>query len=99
MIRGTTPTITFTLPFDTNTLDAVWITFSQNDEEVFTLDNSEFLLNGNTITVNLTQKHTLQLTSRGKVEIQIRCKTIHGQAIASKPITTWVERILKDGEI
>lgn len=26
MYRGTTPTLKFTLPFDTSTLDAVWVT-------------------------------------------------------------------------
>lgn len=29
MYRGTTPTLKFTLPFDTSTLDAVWVTIAQ----------------------------------------------------------------------
>ena len=28
MYRGTTPTLKFTLPFDTSTLDAVWVTIA-----------------------------------------------------------------------
>lgn len=99
MIRGTTPTITFKLPFDTEVLDKVWITFSQNNREVFTLSNDRLEMNGNVITTDLSQFETLQLTSNCKVEIQIRCKTTDNKALASKPITTWIERLLKDGEI
>ena len=34
MYRGTTPTLKFTLPFDTSTLDAVWVTIAQGGKVI-----------------------------------------------------------------
>lgn len=99
MIRGTTPTVIFTLPFEAEVFETVWITFSQNSREVFTLYSDELILNGDTITAKLTQEQTLKLTGRCKVDIQIRGKTYDGKALASNVMSTWAERILKDGEI
>lgn len=99
MIRGTTPSLTFTLPFDTTNIEVLWVTFSQDNNEVFTLLKSDCVLDGNTITVNLTQSQTLSLLGNQMVHIQVRIKTSDGKALASNILTTSVQRILKDGEI
>ena len=54
---------------------------------------------GNVITVALTQAETLSLNSSMPVRIQIRVKYDSGSAIASQIIRTNVLEILKDGEI
>ena len=100
MRRGTTPEFTFTLPFEDVTIfEEIWITFSQDGKEVYTIDKGKCKLHGSKIKITLTQMQTLQLSSGKNVEIQIRVKTADGTAMASNVITTTVYRILKDGEI
>lgn len=99
MIRGTTPTVKFTLPFDTSLIQSVYITFSQKGEELFTLVNSDCTFLENGITSKLSQRQTLALTHNAPVEIQIRVLTTDGNALASNIIRTVTEKILKDGEI
>ena len=99
MRRGTTPELTFTLPFEISTIRTIWVTFSQKGKEVFTADNSKCEMNGNEVKVNLSQRDTLRLTSDAPLEIQVRVLTDIGTALASNVIRTTVNRILKEGEI
>ena len=99
MIRGTTPTLTFTLPFSTSTIKSMMLTFSQSGREVFTLTQNDCVLEDTSCEVHLTQKQTLKFSTASMVEIQIRVLTNDGNALASNIITTSASRILKDGEI
>ena len=102
MIRGTTPRLDFKVPFDPSTAKRIWITFSQGGKEVFTVEKKNLTLDGQTISVTLTQKQTLSLVSAANVDIQLRVSFSNGdtdEALASEIITTSVQRILKDGEI
>lgn len=99
MIRGTTPTLTFNLPFDASNIKTAWVTFSQFNVEVFTLENEELAMDGLTISAKLTQEQTLSLSKNDDVEIQLRILTNSGDAIASNIMKTSVGNILKDGEI
>lgn len=99
MIRGTTPTLTFNLPFDASNIKTAWVTFSQFNVEVFTLENEELAMDGLTISAKLTQEQTLSLSKNDDVEIQLRILTNSGDAIASNIMKTSVSNILKDGEI
>jgi hypothetical protein len=102
MIRGTTPTIRFGVPFDPSTAKKIWITFSQNGEEVFTISEEDCTFEGNEISSVLTQANTLMLNDEYDVEIQLRVSfdgDDFDKAIASDIITRSVGRILKDGEI
>lgn len=99
MIRGTTPTLKFTLPFDVEQLTTAWLTFAQNNQVVINKTLSDCTYSGKVITLVLTQTDTLALDSKYRVEIQIRGKTTDGKAIASAVFTDSVDRILKDGEI
>lgn len=99
MIRGTTPTCTFGLPFETSIIDKLYITFYQTTSELFTLENEDCVCTGSTITADLTQTQTLLMNAEYPVSIQIRILTTDGDAIASNIIHTSVDAILKDGEI
>jgi hypothetical protein len=102
VIRGTTPRLFFTVPFDPAEAKKIWITFSQNEKEVFTVEKDACEYEGNTISVKLSQKQTLSLSAGSNVSIQIRV-SFDGdgmdEALASGIITTSVQRILRDGEI
>lgn len=99
MIRGTTPTLKFTLPFNTDRLSCAWITLSQNRTIIIDKPMSDCSCSENVVTVTLTQEETLLLNCDCRTEIQIRAKTVDGKALASKIFTVDTERILKDGEI
>lgn len=98
MIRGTTPTLEFTLPFDTALLSEAYVTFAQQDKVVLEKSLSDCVTDGNKMTVKLTQADTLKLQV-GFVDIQIRAKMTGGDALASGIITVSAQKILKDGAI
>ena len=99
MIRGTTPTLEFVLPMDTGQLAEVFVTVSQDGSVVIDKQMKDLDLNGNKLSVRLTQEETLKLKSGCMAEIQIRARAVAGEAIASNIISVSAGRILKDGVI
>lgn len=100
--RGTTPPLTFEVPFDPTTAKRLWITFSQDDKEVFTVEKEGCTFDGNIINVTLTQEQTLMLSADYYVQMQIRV-AFEGEnfddAQASDIVTAEIKEILKDGVI
>lgn len=99
MIRGTTPTLEFIIPFDTGMLAEAFVTLSQNGEVKIDKALEDCHCGGNKLSVRLTQEETLKLECDCITEIQIRAKDVNGDAIASNIIRERTERILKDGVI
>ena len=58
MIQGTTPTHTFTLPFDVSMVEKVRIIYSQKDQPVVIKNTEDCQLEGNDVFVVLTQEDT-----------------------------------------
>lgn len=100
--RGTTPTLTFEVPFEPTTAKKIWITFEQDDKEIFTIEKENCTFNGNIIEVTLRQEQTLALSADFYVVMQIRV-SFNGEdfdkADASEYVKTEVGEILKDGVI
>ncbi len=84
-MRGTTPTHTFTLPFDTSLIKEVMVIYAQDDTEVFHKSTDECVMNGRTVKTKLTQIETLSLSNERPVQIQLRMLTYDGDAIKTKP--------------
>ena len=99
MIRGTTPTLEFVLPFDTGQLSCAYVTVSQNRTVVVDKPLEDCNCEKNKLSVRLTQEDTLKLESDCVSEIQIRAKTISGDTLASNIFRVDTHRILKDGVI
>lgn len=99
MIRGTTPLLEFTLPFETSLLAEAWVTLAQNEEVVLNKELEMCNCNGCTLSLKLTQEETLKLDCDCKTEIQVRVRTLEGEALASDIIKVGTDRILKDGVI
>ena len=99
MIRGTTPTLRFYLPFSVELLEVMYIIMKQNGDKVIekTLDDCE--ADENMISFRLTQDETLEFADSQWVEIQVRVRMKSGEALASQIERTTVQRILKDGVI
>ena len=88
MVRGTTPTYTFSIPFDTNLIAEAKVIFSQGEVSV-SKRLQDCGLNGSELSVKLTQEDTLKF-SKGPVEIIIRVLTTGGDASASDPMYDYV---------
>lgn len=97
MVRGTTPTFTFTLPIACWQITAMNICFAQQGQVILEKELIDCTLGDNTVCVRLTEAETLLFDSqKGMVEIQLRvgCGDIR---MASKIMYVSVERILKEG--
>lgn len=99
MIRGTTPTLEFTIPFETSLLAEAWVTLSQGGVEVLNKELEDCTCDTYKLTVRLTQEETLLLDCDCMTDIQLRVRTLTGDALASDVITEYTRRILKDGVI
>lgn len=99
MIRGTTPTVQFTLPINPSILECLYITFAQKGAVVVEKCLTDCECDGEEVTCRLTQGDTLALNCKRPVDVQVRLKTVNGDAIASQIYTIPAGRILKEGEI
>ena len=96
MIRGTTPTHTFALPFDSSVISALRIIYAQGGEVIVTKTLEDVTVDGNDVSVKLTQEDTLSFDSEKAVEIQIRILTPSNDAIASNTIVVSALRCLEN---
>lgn len=104
MYRGTTPTITFTLPdkVDLTDIHEIWVTF-KNYYQTFTVKYTEGRVTidseNNKISVELTQEETLTL-SAGDIYMQLRICTMDHKAFVADPKRVFkLHDILEDGVI
>lgn len=99
MIRGTTPTLQFTLPVDTSQMACLYVTIAQEGEVVVEKCLTDCACDKAVVTCKLSQADTLKLKSGVHTEVQVRGRTNSGEALASQVIPVRADRILKDGEI
>lgn len=100
MIKGSTPTHKFNIDFDTSFIAEVEIVYAQNDEQIFVKETKDVSLDGNTISVTLSQEETLKFDCYKRfVQIQMRVKTTEGVVMISDLISVGLEKCLFDGVI
>lgn len=98
MIRGTTPALTFNLPFDTAEIKSAYITIRSKGIKVEKA-TTDCTFNEKSITTTLSQEETLKLPKSHRAEIQLRVLTNEGEALATNIYTVQVADILKEGII
>jgi len=100
MLRGTTPTVTLTLPeeVDLSTATVAYMSFGQNGVDKFDIAINNLVLSGNTASATLTQAQTLQLEAGRMTEIQLRWLA-DGLAYGTKIVLVPTDPIIKDGVI
>lgn len=98
-IRGTTPTVTFNLPFSVSDINNVEVYFAQNDELLFEKGYDDCVLDGTTIAVPLTQNDTLRFDDEEKLQIQLRFMYNDERVEATSILKGKVGQILKEGVI
>ena len=110
MRRGTTPTHTFTLPFELPEGSEVCFVYAQNEVVLVERTTETCTIKGNTVTLRLTDKETLLFDQEphyidGKyepymIEVQIGIKTPSGDKLVSDIMQDTPDRIIrKDGII
>lgn len=96
MIRGTTPTLKFTLPFEASKIEKLYITIAQSDITI-NKETQDCVLSESTIETTLTQEETLSLKDSYTTKMQLRVKTNDGKVLASQIFDLKVEDVLYDG--
>lgn len=96
IVRGTTPTISFGLPFSTELIAAGFVTVKQRDEVVVEKELAECRCGGNTLTANLTQEDTLALDVGTRAKIRLVVKTTGGDRLETSDFVARVSDTFKD---
>lgn len=99
MIRGTTPKHIFVLPFHTDAVKECRVLYAQGGEVVLTKTVSDCDMDGNELSVHLTQEETFLFDCTAWVELQLRVLTFDGEALASKPMQVSVTKCLGTEEV
>lgn len=102
MIRGTTPTLHFNLPFSASIIKSAEIVLKYSDynkEVVIEKTLSDCTLGETSIEATLTQEETLQLPAPATVKVQLRILTTDDTALATEIYNISVKKLLKEGVI
>lgn len=83
MIRGTTPTHTFTIPFDVSQIVDLRISYAQGENEIIVKSKSDCLLCENIIQVTLTQEDTFKFDCSKDIKMQVRVLKVDGEVKSS----------------
>lgn len=108
MIRGTTPTLCFKIPYKEEQIELGYVTFSRK-ESVFMdipFSDSRVTIEDGYVYVTFSQEDTLKFNSRASYSVQLRIllrdpddSSVANTAVASNIITISVGSILKNGVI
>ena len=95
--RGTTPTHTFSLPFERENISDLRITYEQNGQDILIkhLNDVEFNDN-NEISITLTQQETFSFQEKKLVQVQLKIKTTKNQVLNSDIIEIKVDASLDE---
>lgn len=86
--QRTTPTHTFELPFDTSSIAELEISYKQNGVVKLVKGLSDVTLDGNTISLQLTEAETVAFYENGNVGIQVWIRDASGLALLSDIFST-----------
>ena len=102
MIRGTTPTLQFNLPFEASIIKSAEITIKYVDDfkkVLITKNLEDCKLGDRYISTVLTQEETLQLPAPSTVLVQLRIMATDGTILATEPQSVKVKKLLAEGVI
>lgn len=101
MRRGTTPTLTFTTPYEADIITGGFLSFWQHRRIVLdiSLTDPSVTIEDNAISVTLTQEQTLAFDAEDIARAQIRATLMSGKAVASNIVAIPIGAIIKNGVI
>ena len=94
MRLGSTPKHTFTLPFETDLIQELKITYSQNKKIILEKYLADCEVDKNSVSYKLTQEETFLFADGVHVECQVRVLKTTGDVLASNIRIVTVERCL-----
>ena len=102
MIKGTTPTIKYNLPFESSLIKSAEIVLEYVDANKKVLIEKGFkdcTLGETSIEAVLTQEETLRLPAPSIAHVQLRVVTTDGTVMATEAKAVTIKRLLKDDSI
>lgn len=96
MIRGTTPTHSFTIPFSESEIKDLKIIYGQNDKPLFEKLKADCIINGQTVATTLTAEETYKFDCKKLGQAQIYIEFISGEKVNSEIILFAVGKCLKE---
>lgn len=99
IIQGTTPTHSFTLPFDSADIRTARFVYSQRGELKLVKDMEDITMEGYEVSTTLTQEDTFEFDPNTKVELVLRVLTIAGEALALARPVNLLCREIADKEV
>lgn len=102
MIRGTTPTLLYTLPFSAALIKSAEITIEYVDDfrrVLITKELKDCECGEKSIGARLTQEETLQFPAPASVLVQLRIVTTDGIVLATEPEAVQVKNLLAEDVI
>lgn len=96
MIRGTTPTHTFYIPFETSAIADYKIVYGQRDKPLFEKSKDDCRINGQTIQTTLTAEETYMFDCHFLGQCQIFTELTNGERMKSEIILFSVGKCLKE---
>ena len=102
MIRGTTPTLVYELPFSASIIKSAEITIEYVDDLKKVLIKKELShceCGETSISTRLTQEETLQFPAPAIVLVQLRIVTTDDIVLATEPYSVTVKRLLAEDVI
>ena len=102
MIRGTTPTLLYNLPFSTSLIKSAEITIQygcETNKELIIKKLEDCELGETSIGARLTQEETLLLPAPSYAHIQLRIVTTDDIVLATEPEAVTVKKLLAEDVI
>ena len=96
MIRGTTPTHSFYIPFSVDEIEDINVIYGQNDTMLFKKAKEDCLITNNKVVVSLTADETLLFDERKTGQAQIEVVTTEGKTQTSDIVLFPVCKRLKE---
>lgn len=93
--RGSTPTHSFGIPFDTSSITGVIIIYAQNGAEVFRKTTGDCTITDSDVSATLSQSDTLSLSADTEAKVQLVIY-VEDRAYVSKEIEMSVDDILSE---
>lgn len=84
VIRGTTPTHEFELPYPIALVDDIRVVYGQNKKAIIVKTINDCTLTEGQISISLTQEETFLFSASKKVEIELRIKLANGKVVRTE---------------
>lgn len=92
--QGSTPTHTFSTPYEKSLVDRAIITYWQNGKIVLEKHTEDIDIQDRQMITELSQEDTLSFDEKGDVKMQIKVKLTNGKVIPSNDMYASVKDVL-----